>query len=119
MAIPGTADFDVTHVDPASLRLVLVPGEDEAAPLRWAYEYAASPYEPYLEKELDRYACLEYYESDEYLDLTLKFRSQEVLALLDGVEDEVVRLYLVGFLKEEYGGTPIIGEDIVWLLANK
>lgn len=106
VAILGTEDFDVTMVDPAS---VLLEG---VAPLRWALEDVATPYEPFSGKE-EAYDCNEY-GSDGYVDLTLKFDAQEiVLALGDVHAGDVLVLRLAANLKEEFGGNPIVGEDVV------
>ena len=57
---------------------------------------------------------------DGYLDLTLKFRTAEVVAALGEVEDGEVRvLSLTGNLGEEFGATPIQGEDVVVIIKNE
>jgi hypothetical protein len=119
VAILGTDEFDVTQIDPASVRLI-VPEDPEqpVAPLRWAFEDVATPYEPYLGKE-GAYDCHEL-GPDGYGDLTLKFKAQEVVAVLGEVVDrDVLVLQIVGHLKEEFGGTPILGEDVVLILKKK
>jgi len=111
VAILGTADFDVTEVDPES---VLLEG---VAPIRWALEDVATPYEPFIGKENKTDCTTE--GPDGFLDLTLKFKTQEIVAALGSVEDgDVVVLYLTGNLKEEFDGTLIKGEDIVWILKK-
>ena len=45
LAILGTADFDVTQIDPASVRLAGIE------PLRWANEDVSTPFEPYIGKQ--------------------------------------------------------------------
>ena len=121
-AIAGSEDLDVYEIDPASLRLQasLAEDADQIQPLRWAYEDAAQPFEPYRDKELDRDFCLEYDEGDGYMDLTLKFKTQEIVPILGGPADgEVLVLYITGNLKEEFGGAPIVGEDVVWIIKKK
>jgi hypothetical protein len=109
VAILGTDDFDVSKIDPAS---VLLEG---IAPLRWAWEDIATPFEPYLGK-MDAYDCNEY-GPDGYYDLTLKFKSQELITALGEVHDgEVLVLQLTGNLKEEFGGGYFVGEDVIWIL---
>jgi len=112
VAIVGTEDFDVTQIDSASVRL------GGASPLRWSVEDSAIPYEPYLGKQ-DAYDCLEYY-PDEYgafdgiPDLTLKFKTQEVVTALGDVSDgDVLVLELGGNLLDEFGGGAILGEDVI------
>jgi len=111
VAILGTSDFDVTHVDPAS---VLLEG---VSPLRWNLEDVATPFEPYTGKT-DAYDCNEY-GPDGHLDLTLKFDSQEIVAALGDINDgDVLALQLTGYLKQEYNGTPIAGQDIIVILKK-
>jgi hypothetical protein len=109
VAILGTEDLDVTHIDPASIRLAGV------APLRWAEEDVATPFEPYTGK-VDALDCTTE-GPDGYLDLTFKFKHQEVVAAIGPVNDgDVIVLYLEGNLKGDFGGTPIMGEDVVVIL---
>jgi len=111
VAILGSDTFYVSQIDPASVKL------EGVAPLRWALEDIAAPYEPFLGKE-DIYDCNEA-GPDGFLDLTLKFKMQEVVAALGEVNDgDVLVLHLTGNLLEEYGGTPIVGEDVVWILEK-
>lgn len=111
VAILGTGSFDVTLVDPASVRL------EGIAPLRWALQDVATPFEPFIGKE-DALDCTEE-GPDGYLDLTLKFKAQEVVDALGDVSDgDVLVLQLTGKLKDEFGGTPIVGEDVVWILEK-
>ena len=111
VAILGTGYFDVSQVDPAS---VLLEG---VAPLRWSKEDVATPYEPIIGK-VDAFDCNEY-GKDGYMDLTLKFNAQEVVtALGDVMGGDVLVLHLTGNLKEEFGGTPFFGEDVVLIIRK-
>ncbi len=106
VAILGTFEFDVTQVDIASVRLEGVP------PHRSAIEDVASPFEPFdaLDDALD---CTTE-GPDRWDDLTLKFKTQEVVSALGAVADgEVLVLTLTGILKGEFSETPIQGEDVV------
>jgi len=108
-AICGTEDFDVTTVDPATIQLTLEGLGIGVSPLRWSYEDVATPYvgEPCGGHDLG---------ADGYLDLTLKFKTQEVIATLglDAYSDgDVVILTLTGNLKAEFGSTPIQGQDCI------
>ena len=59
-------------------------------------------------------------ESDGCLDLTLKFSAQEIVAALGDVNDgDCIVLTLTGSLKEEFGRSPIIGEDVVVVLEKR
>ena len=123
VAILGTEDFDVTKIDPASVKLFRKGADPliEVSPLRWSLEDAGIPYEPFTGRT-GAYDCLaycpdEYGVFDGYLDLSLKFNSQVVIAALGDVSDgEVVVLQLTGKLKEEFGGTGFVGEDVILII---
>jgi hypothetical protein len=125
VAVLGLEDFDVTQIDPATVRLFRKGVADpiEVPPLRWSLEDAGIPYEPFTGR-MGAYDCLEYYPDeygvfDGYLDLSFKFKAQEVVAALGEVDDgDVVVLQLSGRLKEEFGGTGFVGEDVVWILEK-
>jgi hypothetical protein len=104
VAILGAEDFDVTQVEPAS---VLLEG---VAPLRWNLEDVATPFEG---EKTGAYDCTTE-GRDGFMDLTLKFATQAVVAALGEVNDgDVLVLTLTGNLKEEFGGTAIRGEDVI------
>jgi hypothetical protein len=112
VAILGTADFDIDQVDPGSVLLGSVE------PLRWSWEDVATPYEPFTGKA-DAFDCTDE-GPDGFMDLTFKFSAQEVASDLGPVYDgEVLVLNLTGFLKPEYGGTQIVGEDVIVILKKK
>ena len=103
-AILGFDAFDVADINPATLNI------DGVYPVRTAIEDVATPYYPFIGKDLDKMSC-NTYGPDGYSDLTIKFSNQEIAALLNGyVKDDVVKLELTG---ELYDGTDIIGEDII------
>jgi hypothetical protein len=109
VAILGTEDLDVTQIAPDSVLLAGV------APLRWDLEDVATPFEPFTGR-VDRDDCTILSE-DGYLDLTLKFKAQEILAALGDVSDrQVLALQLTGNLKDDLGGTPFIGEDVLLIM---
>ena len=108
VAILGTADFDVTQVDPSTLMLVGV------SPLRWALEDVATPYAPFVGKE-ESTDC-NTLGPDGYLDLTLKFDAQEIVAALGSVSDgDVLILTLTGNL---LNGITINGEDVIIIIKK-
>lgn len=109
VAILGTEDFDVTTIDPASIKLTL--GNGGVSPLRWSYEDVGTPYTG------DEECGCNDYNGDGYMDLTLKFRTQEVVSLgLGDYAGEMKPLVVTGNLMEEEGGAPIEGKDCVWIL---
>lgn len=111
VAVLGTNDFDVTTIDPGSITLAGV------SPLRWSLEDAATPYEINIE-ECNINDCHEL-TGDDYLDLTLKFDSQEIYAAIGEVYDrECLILELTGKLKTAYGALPIKGGDVVSILKK-
>jgi len=112
VAIMGTPDFDVTTIDLASIRLAGV------APLRSSFEDVGTPFMPFTGREDCSLDCNSE-GPDGWTDLTLKFDSQEVIAALGGVEHgQCLVLELVGFLNEESGGGPIVGEDVVRIISR-
>ena len=122
VAILGLDDFDVTQIDPATVTIFRkeIPDPVHVFPLRWSLEDAGIPYEPFIGK-ISANDCLEYHPDDYgvfdgYLDLSFTFKVGEVVNALGDVSDgEVIVLQLTGKLKEEFGGTKIVGEDIVWI----
>jgi hypothetical protein len=112
-AILGTGEFDVSNVDPATVRLCL--GEDCVYPLRWSYgEYAAAPYDG--EACQDRESCTT--ENDEIADLVVHFGYNEVLdtlGLRGRADGEVLCLTLRA---EVFNGAvyePFEGQDVIWI----
>ena len=112
VAILGTVDFDVTQIDPASVEL------ERVSPLRGAFEDVATPYDGTLEVCDD---CSTE-GADGYMDLTLKFDKQEVVAALEALgevsDGDCVVLTLTGNLKEAFGGTAISGQDVVRIIKK-
>ena len=103
MAILGTADFDVTQIDPASIRLEGVP------PVRSAVDDVATPFEPFVGKESEFDCTRE--GPDGFDDLTVRFSNEDVVSALGDVSDgDVLVLELTASLTD---GTPIAGEDVV------
>ena len=112
VAICGTEGFDVTTIDPETVQLTLEGLDVGVSPLRWSYEDVATPY---MEDECGGHDL----DGDGYLDLTLKFKTQEVIETLclDAFCDrDVVILILTGNIMEEYDGTAIRGQDCMWIL---
>ena len=114
VAFLGTEEFDVTTIDPATVILWRLGHTGHVVPLRWAYEDVATPFEG---EPCDCHVL----GPDGYLDLTLKFDVPELVEKLelDEVAGETIPLILTGKLKEEFGGTPIRGEDCISVLKEK
>ena len=109
VAVLGTAEFDVTTIDPGTIQLNRnCEGCVGVAPIRWSYEDVATPFTGELCDCHDL-------NGDGYIDLTLKFDTQELVSSLqlDNVAGETIPLALTGNLKAENGGTPIEGKDCI------
>jgi len=102
VAILGSEDINVTEIDVATILL------EGASPIQSALEDVAGPLP-------DGEGCECTTEGpDGFLDLKLKFSTQEIVATLGEVnhKDELT-LTLEGALLEAFGGTPIRGADCV------
>jgi hypothetical protein len=108
VAILGTEDFDTMTIDPATIRITREGVEGEVAPLRWANEDIATPYEG------EPCGCHDL-EGDGFMDLTVKFSRQELVESLGlrEVAGEAVQLLVVGYLHEDLGGAAITGLDCI------
>jgi hypothetical protein len=103
--------LDVTKIDPFSIRL------EGVVPLRWDLEDVATPFAPFTGR-ISATSCSKE-GPDSFLDLTLKFDTQSVVAALGSITDREVRvLHVSGNLKPEFGGAPIVGEDVVLILKK-
>ena len=118
VAVVGTEEFDVASIDPASLTLAGV------APIYTAYEDVAEPFYP-LTGRIASYDCTSG-GSDGIVDLTLKFRAQEVAEALQALygrplaDGEVLSVELSGWLWPVDGQSQLIGgEDLVTIVNNK
>ena len=109
VAVLGTAVFDASGIDPATVRL------EGVAPLRWSMEDVATPFEPYTGKE-DAFDCTDM-GPDGFMDLTLKFDTQEIVNAVGAVaEGQVLVLTLTGSLTN---GMSFQGEDVVVVVKTK
>ncbi|PZX56008.1 hypothetical protein LV84_02372 [Algoriphagus ratkowskyi] len=103
-AILGTADFDVTEINMATVTL------EGVSPIRNAYEDVSTPYEPLVEKPFESGAC-NTLGSDGFMDVTIKFDAQTVTEALGNVsKDDVIKVKIKGQLMD---GTDFEGEDII------
>ena len=112
VAVLGTDDFDVTTIDPTSITL------EGVSPLRWAIEDVATPHQINVD-ECNIMDCHEL-TGDGYIDLTLKFDTQEIYKAISDVYDrECLVLDLTGKLKAAHGNLPIKGGDVVSILKKQ
>ncbi len=106
VAILGAEDFDVLQVEPETVNLAGV------SPVRWSYGDVAAPYSAGAGRESCEDCGTE--GPDGHLDLVFSFDRQEVAAALGEVGDMMCFLLtLDGYLREEYGGLPVSGVDVV------
>jgi hypothetical protein len=110
VAILGTKSFDVMSIDPASIRLGREGLPGKVAPIRWSYEDVGTPFTG------DLCDCHEL-ECDGYKDLTLKFKTQELVETLKlyEVSSQSIPLTLTGNLTN---GTEISGKDCIRVQGN-
>jgi hypothetical protein len=105
VAILGSADFDVTTIDPDSIRL------EGVEPVRSSYEDVATP----VSDSQDECACTTQ-GADGYLDLTLKFDAQEIVDALGEAADRAsLPLKLTGM---DAQGRRIEGTDCVVVMIT-
>lgn len=100
VAILGTEDFDVSEIDPATVSL------EGIAPLRWDLEDVATP--------VDDGCSID--GRDGFIDLTLKFDIQELIAKLAIVTDREEQILMLE--GELFDDTSISGEDVVLIMSK-
>ncbi len=116
VAICGTDEFDVMTIDPATIQITTedLLGETGVSPLRWSYEDVATPY---TGEEGGGHEIT----GDGFIDLVFHFDTPEVVETL-GLYDyagTTIPLIIIGNLIEDEGGTPIRGQDFVWILDKE
>jgi hypothetical protein len=114
VAICGTEDFDAMTIDPTTVEIYIEGIEEGISPVRWCYSDVATPYtgEPGGGHTLT---------GDGYLDLLFHFDTQAVVngLGLSAHLGETIPLIIRGKLYEDLGGTPIQGQDYVWILKQQ
>jgi len=111
VAVLGTTDFDLTTIDPTSIT------REGVSPLRWEMEDVATHYEI----NADECNVLDCHEetSDGFVDLTLKFDTQEINEAIKEVYDRECLIFeLLGNPKSTHGYLPIKGGDVVYILKK-
>jgi len=107
VVLMGSEEFDVSTVDPSALTL------EGVSPAHWAWEDAGAPIEPM--DGMEEPDCSDQEMPDGYMDLVLKFSTQEVLAAIAPVEDgDMIALTLLG----QAGEVPILGQDTITILKR-
>jgi hypothetical protein len=101
VAILGTADFDVTQIDPSTVKL------NGVAAQHYNIEDTATP-------PVDSSCTTE--GADGFADLVLMFDAQEILQTINASDDDVLALKIRGYLTEEVGRTAIRGSDEILFL---
>ena len=108
MAILGTEDFDVYTIDPSTLYLDLPEGM--VYPVSWAYEDVTMP-------AGNEWECNDTEMGpDGYMDLTLKFNTQEIVAALGDVSDGDEMVIMIKGM--DIDGQDIEGDDCIWIIDN-
>jgi hypothetical protein len=111
VAILGTAQLDVTLIDPSSLRLA-----NDCPAVRWDYEDVATPYDGEFGEPPDAHACTTA-GPDGHLDLTVKFATECVAEALAAAGDgDTVVVPIEG---EKTDGAAVESHDVVIILKNK
>lgn len=104
VAILGTEEFDVSSIDPVSVRL------NDVEPIRSSLGDVTTPLTAPNECECTTNG------PDGYPDLTLKFDTQQIVETLGEVNtDDVITLSLTGVLYDE---TPIEGADCIMIVGR-
>lgn len=117
IAIAGSENFDVTQIDPATVRLGLMEKDGDflnVTPLRWSYEDVTCPYLSGPENENP--CCIEN-QPDDIMDLSMKFKTQELVGVagLESHVGETIKLTVAG---ETLDGLKFMGEDCVRILVT-
>jgi hypothetical protein len=120
IAISGSEGFDVTTIDPASVRLhfnEIVEGGENISAIRWSYEDVATPYPTPNAEEAEGWDE----NGDGYVDLVLKFSREEITGLTTCEEEDKSywKLYLTGNLDEDNGGKALEGFDWIRIESAK
>jgi len=119
-AIVGSDDLDVTQIDHGTIKVAGL------SPIHFAYEDVTEPYYP-LNGKASGMDCTEA-GPDGFLDLTLKFRSQDFYAALEEVNGEplrrgdgVVAVMSAGLITASGDSSPrlLVGEDVVRIITKK
>jgi hypothetical protein len=112
VGIPGTARLDVRTIDADSVRVLGI------RPRGGHYDYSLKPgTEPLIGRTFLRFWRVQ--RADRYLDLVLRFDTQEIVRAVERTlgqslaDGDVVALTLTGRLKRQFGGHPLVGEDLV------
>ena len=109
VAILGTADFDVSEIDPATIQL------EGVSPRHWKVRDVATPYDADT-MQGDCFDCTKK-GRDGIPDLILKFKTRDIVKAIDSVSNGAcLTLALTGELLD---GKAIYGDDVVRIIKKK
>jgi hypothetical protein len=110
VAILGTNDFDITKIDPSTLKL------NGVSLLRSAIQDVATPYAG----SITNCSTCSTAGADGRADLTIKFDFPAISATIaDPAIGSCIPLTITGNLKPEFGGTPIKGIDYIVIVGRR
>lgn len=112
VAVLGSADLDVTSIDPATISL------NGVAPLRWSIEDVCGPMPDPMDPPMDGDGEDDMEIPDGYDDLTLKFDTQEIAAAIEAMFGDVARgdIVTLSFTAENFDGVTLTGEEEVLIV---
>jgi len=118
ITIAGSATFDVRTIEPDTLRVGGAKVKDRKN------GYLVSPVSGPVIGRIGLGDCAALL-PDTYLDMTMKVENRDLAQALDYAvarplrDGETVAVTVTGRLKKEYGGLPIVGEDLIVIVRPK
>jgi hypothetical protein len=119
VTIHGTADFDVTSIDLATVRVLGAAMKDKKDAARLSLRKFTAPDHAIGRRQPDACKLKPGSKKDEFSDLELAFPAEDVMAGAEQsvvgsmYDDDVLVITLTGRLRQEVGGQPIVGEAVV------
>ena len=120
VAIFGAEGFDVENIDPDSIGIPIEGLEELIKPIRYSYDDVGAPStgDPCVCEELDDEELDEDISTpDGFMDLTLKFKTQELVDAL-GLRDIDSKTIIPLTIKMETEDGAFVGEDCVKIINN-
>jgi hypothetical protein len=118
VAILGSEEFDIESINPESIGIPVEEG-DPIKPIRYSYEDVGTPSEgePCICDDTDEDELDDNSEGDGFIDLTLKFRTQELVEGLGLRDIESKTIIPIALTMETEDGV-FAGEDCVKIINN-